>query len=84
MRKDLQNPKDLVKCDRKLLANMRALNKDLLQQKLGPWLNKSEIEGILARRGLIVKFFDDEVAKKGEAAALYDLPRTSQTCGSGL
>ncbi len=84
MMKDLQNPKELVKCDRKLLANLRGLTKDVLQQKLGRWLTKSEIEAILPRRDLIVKFFDNEVAKKGEAAVLYDLPRTSQPCGSGL
>jgi hypothetical protein len=84
MMKELKNPKELVKCDRKLLASLRGLTKDVLQQKLGRWLNKSEIEGILARRDRIVKFFDDEVAKKGEAAMLYDLDRTSQPCGSGL
>ena len=37
-----------------------------------------------ARRDLIVQFFDKEVAAKGEGAVLYDLPRSSETCGAGL
>lgn len=83
--KRLQNPKDLVKCDRKLLAHLRELTPEIVQQKLGKWLTKPEIEGVLARRDLIVRFFDDEVKKKkGEAAVLYDIARTSEPCGTGL
>jgi hypothetical protein len=82
--KYLRYPKTLVMCDRKLLANMRALSDSVLKQKLGRWLEKPEIEGLLARRDIIVKFFDKEVAAKGEAAVLYDLPQTSELCGAGL
>ena len=82
--KKLQNPKDLVMCDRRLLANLRQVTEEMLKQKLGRWLTNSEIEALAARRTLIVKFFDDEVAKKGEATVLYDLPRTSEPCGTGL
>jgi hypothetical protein len=71
--KDLQNPKNLVQCDRKLLTKLRGLNKEVLQQKLGHYLTKMEIEGILGRRERIVKFFDDEAAQKGEAAVLFEL-----------
>jgi hypothetical protein len=39
------------------------------------YLTKGEIRGLLARRDKIVKFFDGEVAKKGEAAVLFDLPK---------
>ena len=73
--KDLKSPKDLVQCDRKLLGKLRELNKDTLKEKLGHYLTNSEIEGLLARRDKIVKFFDDQVAQKGEAAVLYDLDR---------
>jgi hypothetical protein len=73
--KDLQNSKNLVQCDRKLLAKLRELNKEVLQEKLGPYLTKTEIEGILGRRDKIVKFFNGQVAQKGEAAVLFDLER---------
>ena len=82
--KELANPKDLVQCDRKLLANLRKLDKPLLSQKLKPYLNSMEIDGLLARRDKIVKFFEDRIAAKGEPAVLYDLPRVGQACGIGL
>jgi hypothetical protein len=82
--KELRNPKDLVKCDRRLLANLRSVTKGILQEKLGRWLAEPEIDAVLARRDLIVALFDDAVLKRGEAAVLYDLPRTSEPCGAGL
>lgn len=82
--KDLLSPKDLVECDRKLLAKLRELNKPLLQQRLKPYLDNMEIDGLLARRDKIVSFFDREIAAKGEGAVLFDLPRSGQPCGVGL
>ncbi len=82
--KDLPNPKDLVQCDRKLLAKLRELNKPLLQSRLKPYVNEMEIEGLLARRDKIVAFFDQEITEKGEAKVLFDLPRSGQACGVGL
>jgi hypothetical protein len=70
----LQSEKNLVMCDRKLLANMRKLDQDTLDEQLQPFLTKSEIKALLARRDLIVKFFDNAVKEKGEGAVLYDLP----------
>ena len=82
--KDLLSPKDLVQCDRKLLAKLRELNKPLLQERLKPYLNDMEIDGLLARRDKIVAFFEKEIAAKGDAAVLFDLPRSGQPCGVGL
>ena len=39
-----------------------------------PYVSDGEIKGVLRRRDKIVKFFDDRVAQKGEAAILYDRP----------
>ena len=80
----VNNPKELTRADRTLLTRMRELTLDGVQQALGRWLTKSEIEGLMARRAQIVQFFDNAIAAKGEAAVLYDLPRTSETCGAGL
>jgi hypothetical protein len=82
--KDLENVKNLVQCDRKLLAKLRELNKPLLRERLKPYLGDMEIDGLLARRDKIVAFFDKEIAAKGEAAVLFDLPRSGQPCGVGL
>jgi hypothetical protein len=72
--KGMRNEKDLVMCDRKLLASLRKLDEDTLNEQLRPYLNKSEIKAMLERRNVIVKFFDDAVVARGEGAVLYDLP----------
>jgi len=71
----LENPKNLVKCDRTLLENLRALKQNEVARNLMPYCTKAEVEGVMARRDLIVKFFDDQVKEKGEGAVLYDLHR---------
>jgi len=84
LNKDLRQPKDLVQCDRRLLAKIRGLDKDQLKEKLSRWLTKSEIDALAARAVKITQFFDKQVADKGEGAVLYDFPRTQQPCGTGL
>ena len=82
--KDIAQVKNLVQCDRTLLAKMKELNNEVLKEKMRRYVTAAEIDGLLARRDKIVKFFEDEVAKKGEAAVLFDLPRVGQSCGVGL
>ena len=48
---------------------MKALDAASLQKEMKNYLEKSEIQGLLARRDLIVKFFES----KGDSA-LYDRP----------
>ncbi|MCU1275391.1 MAG: hypothetical protein JWO48_2822 [Bryobacterales bacterium] len=72
--KGVKSEKDLVMCDRKLLASLRKLDQDTLIGQLHPYLTKSEIKAILERRDVIVKFFDDAVVAKGEGVVLYDMP----------
>jgi hypothetical protein len=66
---------NLVMCERRLLANMRKLDEDTLNEKLRPFLTKTEIKAMLVRRDKVVRFFDDAVTQKGEGAVLYDLPK---------
>jgi hypothetical protein len=63
---------------------MKELNKEVLKEKMGRYVTGMEIDGLLARRDKIVKFFEDEVAKRGEADVMFDLPRVGQPCGVGL
>lgn len=69
MQKNLQNPKVLARCDRNLLARMKALDEATLQKELGSHVSREEIRGLLARRDFIVKFFE----AKGDGA-LFDRP----------
>jgi hypothetical protein len=70
----LENPKNLVQCDRQVLEKLKALDKNEMKQRLGKFLTGMEIDGVLKRRDAIVKFFAEEIAKKGEGAVVYDLP----------
>jgi len=67
----LKDAKDLGLCDRKLLAGLQALNADELTAKTKTYLTKEEVRAVMARRDLIVEFFQKEIAAKGEAAVLY-------------
>ena len=69
----LRETKNLVQCDRKLLERLRTINAEMLKP-LKPYVNDAEIKGLLRRRDVIVKFFDDAVKQKGEGAVLYDRP----------
>jgi hypothetical protein len=69
----LENPKNLGRIDRTLLANLRSLDKNAVQEALTPFCTKSEIESVMIRRDLIVQFYDNQVKEKGESAVLYDL-----------
>lgn len=70
----LPNPKDLVKIDRKFLKALRELNEPRLAEALRPYVTNDEIKSLLKRRDLIVQHFDADMAAKGEAAVLCNLP----------
>lgn len=84
LHKQLRDSRNLVQCDRKLLAKLRILDRDMLREKLSRWLTNPEIDGLVARAGIIVRFFDKEAAMDGESAVFYDFPRSQQACGVGL
>ncbi|MBI1787363.1 MAG: hypothetical protein HYR60_07410 [Acidobacteria bacterium] len=73
MQKALQNQANLVKCDRKLLERLRALDKNVVKERLKPWLTGMEIDAVMGRRDLIVKYVEKLIKEKGESAVLYDL-----------
>lgn len=61
----------LRRCDRNLLAAMRALTKPAAQKAVGEYLVSYELDALLARRDVIVKHFDDLIARMGEQNVLY-------------
>jgi len=69
--KDLQSTKDLVQCDRQLLAKLKALDGDELATRTKGFLNKSEVQALMARRDKIVDHFQKLIAEKGENQVLY-------------
>jgi len=68
---NLKNPKDLVQCDREVLAKLRQLSYDQVLDATKPYLTKNEVKALIARRDQMVAHFDELVAQKGESEVLY-------------
>ena len=83
MTKTINSPKQLTRADRTLLRSMRELTLDGVRQTLGRWLNKGEIDGLMARRDLIVQFFDKESRLEGRARFCTTFPGAANL-GAGL
>jgi hypothetical protein len=73
IRRQLQDPDSLTRCDRALLSRLRVLNGQLLQRTLGKYLSSTQLDALEVRRQLLVKHFDEQISMKGEAAVLYNL-----------
>jgi hypothetical protein len=68
----LNDAKRLVQCDRHLLAAMRALTLEKVQQGFDRYVDGLRIEGLMARRDLIVAHFEKQIEQRGEEQVLYD------------
>jgi hypothetical protein len=69
---ELENAKNLERCDRQLLEQLRRLNAAEVKAKTEAYLTQMEINGVMARRDIIVKLFEKLVAEKGEERVLYE------------
>jgi len=67
----LEEPRRLVMCDRQLLERLRRLDGREVLERTKPHLDKGEVKAIMARRDLIVAYFEKLVSEKGEKAVLY-------------
>lgn len=67
---DLKDSRELVRIDRRIYNGLRELTDEKLAAAMGPMLTKPERQGVLARRGKILEFFDAKTAKEGEAAVI--------------
>jgi hypothetical protein len=68
---DLLAPEDLVRFSRAVLDKLARLDRATLDARLGRWLEKTQIAGLLARRDRILALAKKRVAEKGEDAVLY-------------
>ena len=72
--KKLFNPRSLDTIDRRLLASLQSLTAESLEQATGEYLNARERGAILARRDLLLEFFNARIEAEGEAAVVCDRP----------
>jgi hypothetical protein len=71
LNEELQNPKNLVRCERKLFESLKRLDRNELAQNTKGYLNKNEVKALMARRDKIVRYFEKLIAEKGENEVLY-------------
>lgn len=69
--KDLRSPKNLEKCDRNLLAKLKELKADDVTARTKGYLDKEEVQTLMARRDKIVAHFEQMAAQKGESQVFY-------------
>jgi hypothetical protein len=74
----LRDPSILRRISNRLLEGMKRLNERELEVNLEPFISKEAIEALLARRDLLVKFFENEISQKGPDVVLTDLPRHTE------
>ncbi|MBI1941554.1 MAG: hypothetical protein HYS33_08625 [Acidobacteria bacterium] len=70
-KKDLNNPKNLVQCDRELLEKVRQLDEKQILEKTKPHVSKTQVQALMERRDKIVAHFGQLIAQKGEDRVLY-------------
>jgi hypothetical protein len=71
LRHKLHNPSPLAMCDRQLLEKLQQLDEAVVREKTKPYLTKEQVKAVMARRDLIVAYFEKQIAEKGEKAVLY-------------
>ena len=72
---ELLKPGEVIACEASLLASLRSLTQASIAKAVGDSLTRLEIQATLSRRDQIVKRLDAIIAKQGEVAVLFTLPR---------
>ena len=68
---ELRSTEGLLRCDREVYEKLRSMTLEDLARAVGDVLEPGEIEGILARRDLLVSHFEKLMRERGESAVLY-------------
>ncbi|MCZ2078100.1 MAG: hypothetical protein HUU41_06985 [Bryobacteraceae bacterium] len=71
----LRDPGVLERISERLLNALRKLERPVLTASLEPWISSKAVDALLARRDLIVKYFDQAIAQKGRYVVLTGVIR---------
>lgn len=71
----LRDPQALGRISERLHNALRKLERPVLSAGLEPWISSKAVDALLARRDLIVKYFDQAIAQKGRDAVLTGIVR---------
>jgi hypothetical protein len=71
IQRDLLAPDDLACFSRSVLERLKALDLPLLEERLGRWLEKGQLDGLIARRDAILLLVEERIREKGEGGTLF-------------
>jgi hypothetical protein len=74
---------DITHCERGIWQALNAMDDAETRARLAPYLNKSELKALFARRDAVVRHFQKLIREGGEAAVLYDIEPPSETAPWG-
>ncbi len=69
---EIGEPARLTRIGRRLLENLRRLTRETLEAATDDYLTGSQRSRVLERRDLLVRHFDERIARLGESAVLFD------------
>ncbi len=72
--KKLNTTEGMRKVGRGLLERLRQLDPDDIRRELGPVLDRAELNGVIARREILVAHYDRLIAEQGESEVLITRP----------
>lgn len=72
----LNHRDDIQVVERELWENLKALDPEIVRQRLGPYLRKTEIDALMVRRDKLVTLIAKRIARHGEEAILFQFVRS--------
>jgi hypothetical protein len=73
--REVKDPVNLrFRCPRGLLDGLRRLDRPTVEAAMAGLLTSGQLNGLFGRRDAIVRHFEAQLAARGEAEVLYDLP----------
>jgi hypothetical protein len=74
-RQRLEDEESLARIDRAVWARLTKLNREQLQKALSKYLSSDQLDALEARRVLLVRHFEKQIASSSEGAVIFDLPK---------
>ena len=81
--KELPTASRVRRCSRSLWEALRALDQAEVKERLEPYVGIYEVQGLMARRDLLVALLEEQIAARGEMAVLFDYSDPEEPAGEG-
>jgi hypothetical protein len=70
---ELRQPEAIRQCERKLFERLKSLDEKEVRRRLRPYLRPAELDGLLARRLLLIAHVETLVAERGPERVFFEL-----------